>query len=111
MTTADKDHLHHRLMRLGHGQRRSVVILWAWTALLSAFVLYPAYTGKGDALVPLGDRGTLPAPVHGPVARRGTTGRATPTWPDRRTSRPSHPATWTRKRLRFAALRPHCIDC
>ena len=53
VTTADKGHLHHRLMRLGHGQRRSVIILWLWTALLSAFVLYPAYTGKGDALVPL----------------------------------------------------------
>jgi UDP-GlcNAc:undecaprenyl-phosphate GlcNAc-1-phosphate transferase len=53
VATADKDHLHHRLMRLGHGQRRSVVILWLWTALLSAFVLYPAYTGKGDAVVPI----------------------------------------------------------
>jgi len=52
--TADKNHLHHRLMRLGHGQWRSVIILWTWTALLSAFVLYPAYTGEGDALVPLG---------------------------------------------------------
>ncbi len=52
VATADKDHLHHRLMRLGHGQRRSVLILWAWTALLSFFVLYPTYTGSGDALVP-----------------------------------------------------------
>ena len=43
-TTADKDHLHHRLMRLGHGHRRSVFILWGWTALLSGFVLYPTYT-------------------------------------------------------------------
>ena len=32
VTVADKDHLHHRLMRLGHGQRRSVLILWTWTA-------------------------------------------------------------------------------
>jgi UDP-GlcNAc:undecaprenyl-phosphate GlcNAc-1-phosphate transferase len=55
LATADKDHLHHRLMRLGHGQRRSVVILWLWTALLSGFVLYPAYNdGEGDAIVPLG---------------------------------------------------------
>lgn len=54
VATADKDHLHHRLMRLGHGQRRSVLILWGWTALLSFFVLYPTYTGKGDAIVPLG---------------------------------------------------------
>ena len=30
--TPDKDHLHHRLLRLGHGHRRSVLILWAWTA-------------------------------------------------------------------------------
>jgi UDP-GlcNAc:undecaprenyl-phosphate GlcNAc-1-phosphate transferase len=54
VATADKDHLHHRLMRLGHGQRRSVLILWAWTALLSALVLYPTYTGEGDAIVPIG---------------------------------------------------------
>ncbi|MCX7621684.1 MAG: hypothetical protein N2037_12680, partial [Acidimicrobiales bacterium] len=32
----------------------SVLILWAWTALLSGFVLYPAYTGKGNAYVPFG---------------------------------------------------------
>jgi UDP-GlcNAc:undecaprenyl-phosphate/decaprenyl-phosphate GlcNAc-1-phosphate transferase len=51
---ADKDHLHHRLMRLGHGQWRSVAILWTWTALLSGFVLYPAYTGQGNAVVPFG---------------------------------------------------------
>jgi UDP-GlcNAc:undecaprenyl-phosphate GlcNAc-1-phosphate transferase len=54
LATADKDHLHHRLMRLGHGQRRSVLILWLWTALLSGLVLYPTYTGEGDAFVPLG---------------------------------------------------------
>ena len=39
--TADTGHLHHRLIKLGHGPRRAVVILWLWTALLSAFVLYP----------------------------------------------------------------------
>lgn len=54
VATADKDHLHHRLMRLGHGHSRSVFILWAWTALLSGFVLYPTYTGKGDGIVPIG---------------------------------------------------------
>ncbi|MBX3312875.1 MAG: undecaprenyl/decaprenyl-phosphate alpha-N-acetylglucosaminyl 1-phosphate transferase [Actinobacteria bacterium] len=54
LAVADKDHLHHRLMRLGHGHRRSVVLLWAWTGLLSLFVLYPVYTEKGDALVPIG---------------------------------------------------------
>lgn len=55
LATADKDHLHHRLVRLGHGHRRSVGILWAWTALLSACVLYPTYNeGQGDGVVPFG---------------------------------------------------------
>lgn len=53
MTTADKEHLHHRLLRLGHGHRRAVFILWTWTALLSGSVLYPALTNRGDALVPI----------------------------------------------------------
>ncbi len=54
ITQADKDHLHHRILRLGHGHRRAVFILWAWTALLSGFVLWPTYTGEGDAIVPMG---------------------------------------------------------
>ncbi len=51
---ADKGHLHHRLMDLGHGHRRSVVILWTWTALLSAFVLYPTLTGRNPTYLPFG---------------------------------------------------------
>jgi UDP-GlcNAc:undecaprenyl-phosphate/decaprenyl-phosphate GlcNAc-1-phosphate transferase len=51
---ADKGHLHHRLMDLGHGQRRSVLILWTWTALLSAFVLYPVLTGENPTYLPFG---------------------------------------------------------
>ena len=54
VATADMGHLHHRLIRLGHGHRRSVNILWAWTALLSAIVLWPVYNeGAGDAIVPV----------------------------------------------------------
>ena len=52
--TPDKDHLHHRLLRLGHGQRRTVVILWAWTAVLSGFVLYPLFGHQGNAVIPFG---------------------------------------------------------
>jgi len=40
-------------MNLGHGQRRSVLILWLWTALLSGFVLYPVFTNSGDAIAPI----------------------------------------------------------
>jgi UDP-GlcNAc:undecaprenyl-phosphate/decaprenyl-phosphate GlcNAc-1-phosphate transferase len=53
-SVADKDHLHHRLMRLGHGPRRTVVILWLWTALLSGLALVPTYTEQANALVPIG---------------------------------------------------------
>ena len=77
VATADKEHLHHRLMRLGHGRRRSVLILWTWTALLSGLVLYPTYTGRGDAVVPLGIAGlalllfTVFHPGCGRPARNG----------------------------------------
>src|SRR4051794_8812989 len=75
VATADKEHLHHRLMRLGHGPRRSVLILWAWTALLSGLVLYPTYTGRGDAVVPLGIAGLalLLFTVFHPGARQART--------------------------------------
>lgn len=54
LASADKDHLHHRLLRLGHGYRQTVVVLWLWTGLLSAFALYPAWSGKGTAMIPIG---------------------------------------------------------
>jgi len=54
IAVADKGHLHHRLMNLGHGHRRSVAILWAWTALLSAFVLYPVLTDTNPTYLPFG---------------------------------------------------------
>lgn len=78
LTIADKGHLHHRLMRLGHGQRRAVLILWAWTALLSAAVLVPVYRGSSAGLIPLGvvAVGLLAFTVRGPGwrARRGDEG-------------------------------------
>lgn len=52
--TADTGHLHHRLIRLGHGPRRAVAILWGWTALFSALVLYPVFTTTTTNFVPLG---------------------------------------------------------
>jgi UDP-GlcNAc:undecaprenyl-phosphate GlcNAc-1-phosphate transferase len=54
LAEADKNHLHHRLMRLGHGQTRSVLILWTWTALLSAVVLYPTLANRPPSYVTFG---------------------------------------------------------
>jgi UDP-GlcNAc:undecaprenyl-phosphate GlcNAc-1-phosphate transferase len=52
--TPDKEHIHHRLLRLGHGHRRAVLILWAWTALLSGFVLFPLFVPRVNAFIPFG---------------------------------------------------------
>jgi UDP-GlcNAc:undecaprenyl-phosphate GlcNAc-1-phosphate transferase len=52
--TPDKDHIHHRLLRLGHGHRRAVLILWAWTALLSGFILFPLFFHQVNAIIPFG---------------------------------------------------------
>ena len=52
--TPDKQHIHHRMLRLGHGPRRSVLILWAWTAILSAFLLVPLFVHRANAFIPLG---------------------------------------------------------
>ncbi|MHB8190016.1 MAG: MraY family glycosyltransferase [Ferrimicrobium sp.] len=50
----DKKHLHHRLMEMGHGPRRSVAILWAWTAILAAFALVPTFFPALLAELPIG---------------------------------------------------------
>ena len=42
----DKQHLHHRLLELGHSQRRAVLILCGWTALV-------AYGAVGLAVLPV----------------------------------------------------------
>jgi UDP-GlcNAc:undecaprenyl-phosphate GlcNAc-1-phosphate transferase len=52
--TPDKNHIHHRLMRLGHGHRRTVVILWLWTAVLCGFVLLPLFDTQANVFIPLG---------------------------------------------------------
>lgn len=45
---ADAQHLHHRMLRFGHGHRRAVLVLWCWAAAASfgavAFVFVPPGT-------------------------------------------------------------------
>lgn len=42
----DKQHLHHRMLQIGHGHRRAVLLLWLWSAVAAfgpvAFVRIPA---------------------------------------------------------------------
>jgi UDP-GlcNAc:undecaprenyl-phosphate/decaprenyl-phosphate GlcNAc-1-phosphate transferase len=42
----DKQHLHHRLLEIGHSQRRAVLIMWLWAALIAfGSVFASLYTG------------------------------------------------------------------
>jgi UDP-GlcNAc:undecaprenyl-phosphate GlcNAc-1-phosphate transferase len=36
---ADREHLHHRFLRVGYSQRRTAVIIWLWCATLAAAAL------------------------------------------------------------------------
>jgi UDP-GlcNAc:undecaprenyl-phosphate GlcNAc-1-phosphate transferase len=48
----DKQHLHHRLLEMGHSHRRAVLLLYFWSALL-------AFAGVGLSF----DKGTVPVVV------------------------------------------------
>ena len=53
VSARDLEHVHHRLMRLGHGHRRAVLLLWAWTFILSGLVLYPTFYPRWNAAIPI----------------------------------------------------------
>lgn len=36
---ADREHLHHRLLEIGHGHRQAVLIIYAWTAIIAGVTL------------------------------------------------------------------------
>src|SRR5205814_6048874 len=73
VTHADREHLHYRLERMGHGHRRAVVILWVWTLLLSAFALAPLFEPRGNIVVPfaVGGLGVGLYTLFHPGIRRG----------------------------------------
>ncbi len=47
---ADKEHLHHRLMDLGHGHRKAVIVMYIWSALAAGAALGFTFL-EGDDLV------------------------------------------------------------
>jgi UDP-GlcNAc:undecaprenyl-phosphate/decaprenyl-phosphate GlcNAc-1-phosphate transferase len=50
ITHADKEHIHHRLLNLGHSQRQAVLLLYFWTALLCGTSLALKFTGTNKVL-------------------------------------------------------------
>jgi len=48
----DKQHLHHRLLEIGHSHRRAVLIMWLWAGLIAfGGVLASLYTSRLTVLV------------------------------------------------------------
>src|SRR3954466_6895133 len=45
---ADKQHLHHRLLQRGHSQRRAVLLMYVWSALVSFGVIILGLVGSRD---------------------------------------------------------------
>lgn len=56
IASADRNHFHHRLLRVGFSQRQAVGLLYAWSAVLAAFALairlFPYRTDGGWNLWP-----------------------------------------------------------
>jgi UDP-GlcNAc:undecaprenyl-phosphate GlcNAc-1-phosphate transferase len=40
---ADKEHIHHRLMDIGHSHRQAVLLMYLWSALIAGAALVVAY--------------------------------------------------------------------
>lgn len=48
---ADKQHLHHRLLEIGHSHRRAVAVMWLWAALIGfGMVALSLYSGRTVAV-------------------------------------------------------------
>jgi UDP-GlcNAc:undecaprenyl-phosphate GlcNAc-1-phosphate transferase len=50
----DKQHLHHRLLDLGHSHRRAVTIMWVWATLVAFGLVVVALVGGTATLVAVG---------------------------------------------------------
>jgi UDP-GlcNAc:undecaprenyl-phosphate GlcNAc-1-phosphate transferase len=50
----DKQHLHHRLLEIGHSQRRAVYIMWMWAALVAGGSVLVSLRGGRTTWVGLG---------------------------------------------------------
>ncbi len=50
---ADRQHIHHRLVDLGHGPRRAVIILFSLTVTFSGLALAPTFISSRWPLIPL----------------------------------------------------------
>jgi UDP-GlcNAc:undecaprenyl-phosphate/decaprenyl-phosphate GlcNAc-1-phosphate transferase len=50
---ADKEHLHHRLMDLGHGHRQAVIVMYVWSALAAGAGLAFSFLDSSEVIFAL----------------------------------------------------------
>jgi UDP-GlcNAc:undecaprenyl-phosphate/decaprenyl-phosphate GlcNAc-1-phosphate transferase len=50
---ADKEHLHHRLMDLGHGHRQAVIVMYVWSALAAGAGLAFSFLDRSEVIFAL----------------------------------------------------------
>jgi UDP-GlcNAc:undecaprenyl-phosphate/decaprenyl-phosphate GlcNAc-1-phosphate transferase len=56
---ADKEHIHHRLLYLGHSHRQTVLIIYLWTGLLTAIALAMEFVASKKVVLILLGAGIL----------------------------------------------------
>ncbi|HZU57038.1 MAG TPA: MraY family glycosyltransferase [Actinocrinis sp.] len=95
--SADKQHLHHRLLQIGHSRQRAVLIMYLWSSLISAAVILATVTPphRPPILYAMGALGLWLLVLLLPQARRRMDARA-----DRRTAR--HAAARARRSVPVA---------
>ncbi len=76
--SADKQHLHHRLLQIGHSKERAVLIMYLWAALISAAVILVTVTPphRPPILVAMGAFAVALAVLLVPRARKHIDDRA-----------------------------------
>ena len=60
---ADKEHIHHRLMDIGHSHRQAVLLMYLWGALIAAAALVVAYVDGRTLVAAILTAGVLIATV------------------------------------------------
>jgi UDP-GlcNAc:undecaprenyl-phosphate GlcNAc-1-phosphate transferase len=47
----DKEHIHHRLLEIGHSHRQAVLLMYLWSALISGTALAVAFIDGGELVI------------------------------------------------------------
>ena len=109
LMAADRQHLHHRLLNIGHSYRQSVLIMYLWAALFSVTVVSLSIVRSpvGGIRRRHGGRGARPAARHHAIAAPMAEPRSEEDGAHRRGARRPAPRRPAPRRARAWLLRRH----